>query len=329
MVGAGGGREEMSMAIHIVNMNPSIDELIRVDGGSLGGVWTELESDKFPSGKGMNCAVALDQLGVACRVVCFCGEDRLDVFIGASGARLTVECVVLREKTRKNITVVDSEGGLVGHVRRKGFIASDESLVELRKLALSAARPGDLCLITGGLPGGVSREGLLAFVAAIRDAGCQAVLDTDLRVLKGSGVGGLLLVKPNLAELGAICEIPLADRGGVMEAAWRELGGMANYIVVSMGEKGALLIDGRSGERLCGSLPPVDAGRVNPTGCGDAMAAGLLSARQEEIGNESMLIRGLACGYANLFARRPGRMDMERYRWALKNVEIEHVARAG
>lgn len=317
------------MAIHVVNMNPSIDEVIRVDGGSLGGVWTALESDECVSGKGMNCAIALNQLGIDCRIVCFCGNDRAENFHSASSPHLKVDFIALNEKTRKNTTIINPSGGLIGHVRRKCFIASDEKLKELLELVLSTVRREDLCLITGGLPSGVSREGVLAFVGAIRDTGCQTALDIDLRAFKGSAVSGLFLIKPNLAELGAICEGALTDQAGVAEAAWRELGGMTDYIVVSMGEKGAVLIDGHSGERLFGRLPPVEAGLANSIGSGDAMAAGLLSARYERLGSESMLIRGLACGYANLFAQRPGRMNMDRYHWAMKNVEIERVAKVG
>lgn len=313
------------MAIHIVNMNPSIDELIQVEGGNPGQVWTELETAQFASGKGMNCAVALDQLGVPSRVVCFCGEDRADAFRQASDSRLRVEFVLLKERTRKNLTIVNSDGGLVGHVRRKGFSASNESLLELLRLVLSKAKPGDQCLITGGAPGGVNREALAAFIVSIRDAGCEVAIDTDLNVVKGGALDGVFLIKPNIVELQAICEQELSDCSGVVEAASRELGAITRYAVVSMGEKGAVLIDNASGERLFGSLPPADASRVNPVGCGDAMAAGLLSARSEKLSDEAMLARGLACGYANLFATRPGQMDLECYRWALNNAVIERL----
>jgi hypothetical protein len=36
------------MAIHIVNMTPSIDELLRVEGGVPGGLWTEADGRGAP-----------------------------------------------------------------------------------------------------------------------------------------------------------------------------------------------------------------------------------------------------------------------------------------
>ena len=117
------------------------------------------------------------------------------------------------------------------------------------------------------------------------------------------------VLTPNETELASICGVRPDEARGREEELARSLldGGVRGAVVVTLGERGALLV-GRDGPAA--SIPPPDDGGrpvVDTVGAGDAFSGALSSYLSAGSGLEEAC--AMACGYASLSVRSRGAQD--------------------
>jgi tagatose 6-phosphate kinase len=128
----------------------------------------------------------------------------------------------------------------------------------------------------GSLPPGLSGELYAEMIARARESGRWSLLDTSGEALRRGLEARPSLAKPNRFEAEELLGFPLpsdADRRGAVERI-RSLG--ASIGVVTFGEEGFLIAGGEGVYRTRAPVPS-DLRLGNPTGAGDALAAGLLA----------------------------------------------------
>jgi tagatose 6-phosphate kinase len=296
--------------ILVVCLNPALDITHEVAGADWAGVNRPYAVHSRPGGKGVNVARTLRGLGAEVTLAGLVGggtgAELLDR-LSESGVKLAL--TKTHGETRRTFTVVDTERHQAALFNEPGPAIRDGEYAEFFFHYQYTVAECSVIVLSGSLPRGVT-EG--AYADLIKAAGpVPTILDTSGPALALGAAAGPTLVKPNLAELGAVTE-----RGLGTEQAARELSGGA--VVVSLGADGLLAVDGdetwlaRPGEPVHG----------NPTGAGDAVVAGLADGVVRGLDWPDRLRHAVALGAATVAAPVAGEFNLPEYSRHLRLVEI-------
>ncbi|MBY0337953.1 MAG: 1-phosphofructokinase family hexose kinase [Acetobacteraceae bacterium] len=265
-----------------------------------------------PGGGGVNVARVARVLGASSAVVFPSGGpagDALQTLLAAEGTAF--HAVPIAGQTRQSLTVQE----LCGEAREFRFVLPGPTLSAAEFEACLAAvvaraRDGAAFVIASGrLPPGAPEDAFARLRAAL-PPGPRLIVDTSgepLRLARGA-----FIVKPNLAELEAVIGHALPDDAARAEAARRLIAaGVAERVLISLAEEGALLVTADAAERFP-ALPVVVRTTV---GAGDSAVAGLAVALAGGATLRDAVRFAMAAGAAALL--RPGtqlclREDVER-----------------
>jgi 1-phosphofructokinase len=284
------------MAALVLALNPSIDAEWRV-----GRVrWEEknnIESERrWAGGKGVNVARWLRHLG---------GKPALLLPLGGTTGkelaghlrreRLPATSIPLGEATRVNVIVTTGDGRQLRFNPRGPKLTKGEWGMVLTKTRELLKRASCLVL-SGSLPRGVGAGAYAELVRLARRAGVKTILDCDGAALAAAVVSGPFLVKPNEHELAEWYGRRIASQGQLIRAARAMSAKAGGWVLVSLGPRGALLVNRKLDVTLSARSPRAKV--VNTVGAGDALVAAV--ARQIELGTppEEWLRAGVATGTA-------------------------------
>ena len=317
--------------IVIAALNPALDVTHHVPGVDWSGVNRAAQVRVRPGGKGLNVARTLRALGAAVRVVGLAGGAAGEaVAAGLAAAAVPARFVPVSGETRHTFTVVDTERGGAALFSEPGpQVSADEyrRFLDCYAGALAGARA---VVLSGSLPPGlpVSAYAELGRLAAA--AGVPAVLDAHGAALAAGAASGPAIVKPNLAELELLAGRSLAgpggrdgapDGGAVARAAQQLRAAGPQAVVVSLGPHGLWAVT----EDGCWQAAPPAAVAGNPTGAGDAVAAGLVHGLVAGQPWAERLRHAVALGAACAAAPVAGEFAPEDYARALRAAAVEEV----
>jgi tagatose 6-phosphate kinase len=275
-------------------------------------------------GKGLNVARTLRALGAEVQVRGFAGGVTGEQVV-CELARLGVPASLTRigGETRRTFAVVDTARGSTALFNEPGPpIGQDEYADFCVGYEKSMAGCGAVVL-SGSLPPGLPPETYAELVAMATAAGVPAVLDAHGEALLRGAAARPAIVKPNLAELEAFAGRSLstasgADKDAVALAAQELRAAGPQAVVVTLGADGlwAVTADGS-----WQAVPPADV-RGNPTGAGDAVAAGLVHGLVLGRPWEERLRHAVALGAASVAAPVAGEFSPADYAEALAGVRV-------
>lgn len=227
-----------------------------------------------PGGKGANQAVACARLGAVTRLIGRVGDDSfgaelraglLAAGVEASGVLTTpgpsgIALIAIDDAARNTIIVVPGANGAVG--------AGDASRLDV---ALVGAR---MLLLQLELP----LDAVVAAARAARRLAVPVILDpAPARELPAVLYRLADIITPNLSEAAMLVGFPLDSEVAIVEAARVLRGRTGGTVVITLGERGALLLAGN--EPLF--VPPFPTSAVDSVAAGDAFNAGLAVALAE------------------------------------------------
>lgn len=257
-----------------VTPSPSVDrtlEVVRLDRGA---VMRATSTRIDPGGKGVNVARALVANGHASLAVLPLGGGDGDVL-----ARLLLDGniphrpVATTAGTRSNITLSEPDG-TVTKVNAPGPALHPLELDALVDAAIASLAGATWLVGCGSLPEGAPAGLYATLTERAHAAGVRVAVDTSGRPLRAALAAGPDLIKPNLAELAELVGRPLTTVDEIIAAAGETRAAGAGAVVVSLGSRGALLVDGT--EPVL-AVPPTVAARSD-VGAGDSLLAGFLAA---------------------------------------------------
>lgn len=194
-------------------------------------------------------------------------------------------------ETRINGTILERETDAQYEVSGIGPILSPEHLEHLVECFLESTGSG-YAVITGSIQPNLSPELYAELAQRVRDEGGRAIVDAPVKLLKPAIAAKPFLIKPNLFELECLLNKPLTGIDAVAEEARRlQLKGI-EYVCVSLGPDGALLV-GPDNTYLA-AAPHVEV--CSTVGAGDAMVAGITAALAQGEAAFEALRQGIACG---------------------------------
>jgi 1-phosphofructokinase family hexose kinase len=302
-----------------VTLNPAVDRVLEVPRFRVGQHTKGRRIGWYPAGKGINVSRVLATLGIRSVATGLVGRNELAMFEEylerVGGGLITTQLLVVRGRTRDNVTIVDPIDETETHVRDEGVtVARDDARRIMSKVAMLAREDVIVCF-SGSLPPGVTTGDLRTMLHRCAETGARAVVDTSAAVLPVLRDERIWMVKVNAAELEALAGMPTQTQDQTLAAA-RSLvqRGRVTWVIATRGADGAVFV-GEGVERVARS--DVHPGLVvNTVGCGDAMLAGVLSRVVEGEGWNSALRWGVGAATANAISRAPGSLtllDAEEY----------------
>lgn len=291
-----------------ITFNPAIDKSTSVDRLISEHKMKTTEPVYDAGGGGVNIARALKKLGFASTAVYFEGGETGKFFSGLlSDEEIDTLPVKIAGSTRENFIVAEK---LTGRQFRFGLPGPKVSPKEQKELLakLASIEQIDFLVVSGSLTPGISL-GIYKKLKKITDArNAKLVVDTSGNALQHALYSGLYLIKPSLREMASLMGKKQLNINQAIRAA-RDIisSGKAEIIVISMGNRGAILIT----ETILLSVPAPPVNVVNSVGAGDSMLAGILFSLAKGDDLSSAFRYGVACGSAATLHGGSGLGDKE------------------
>jgi len=300
-------RERGQQMIYTLTFSPSVDYIVEVDHFRVGEINRTAAEKVVPGGKGLNVSMVLSNLGhesVALGFLAgFTGRE-IEKRLRESGCR--TDFIHVREGfSRINLKMI-SNGETA--INGQGPKITPGDIAKLEK-KLERLQAGDILVISGSIPNTLPEDMYERILAAAADRpegrpdirldgrGIRAVVDAEGHLLTNVLKYHPFLIKPNQEELEGIFGVHLEKQEEVIPYAEMLQREGARNVLVSMGERGAVLVT-ETGKVLCAGAPGIRV--VNTVGAGDSMVAGFLAGYLESDGDyESAFLTGLAAGSAS------------------------------
>ena len=304
--------------IYTVTLNPALDYVMRVPALQTDGI-NRAESAAFRfGGKGINVSVMLARLGVESTALGlaagFTGRE-LCRLVAAEGIKSDLT-ILPRGETRVNVKL-RSDAEL--DVNAPGPEASHEDMEKIAR-KLSAARDGDIVVLSGAVPHGLPADTYDVFFDALDKTGAKVVVDASGDTLRFSLARRPFLVKPNHHELGELFGTAAETPENISDLALRLREAGAENVLVSRAEKGAMLFCADGAAYSVGVVP---GALVDSACCGDAAVAGFLAGHLQTGDPAEALRLGAACGNATAFC--DGLADADDVRAIFARLAVEKL----
>lgn len=283
--------------IYTVTFNPALDYVIALDRLSVGEMNRAKKVALMPGGKGINVSLMLHRLGVESValgfIAGFTGQE-IKRRLEESGVR-TDFIELLEGSSRINVklkaekeTELNADGPSI-----------TEQDVEALLQKLTILREGDYLVLAGSIPRTLPNTIYERMLEGLLERKIRFVIDAEGELLLRTLRCRPFLVKPNRAELSALCGRTLKTRTEIIEAGrWLQKQGAEN-VLVSLAGEGAVLIDRDGAIR---DRKAVKGSVINSVGAGDSMVAGFLAGFLKYGGYADALRMGMSAGSASAFS---------------------------
>jgi 1-phosphofructokinase len=292
------GREGYKV-IYTVTFNPSLDYIVSVKDFRPGMTNRTSSELMLAGGKGINVSIVLGNLGIKSTALGFiAGFTGDEIVRRLHNSGINSEFIKINDGiSRINIKLKSIDGteinGQGPHI--------DSSHIEQLMNRLRRLESGDILVLAGSIPAGISDNIYKDIMDMLKDKGVQIVVDATSRLLTNVLEYKPFFIKPNQHELGDIFNVTLNTQEEVIPYALELKKMGAVNVCVSMGGKGAILV-ADDGNVYKAKSP--DGILKNSVGAGDSLVAGFLSGWIEKKDYEYAFRKGVATGSASAFSER-------------------------
>lgn len=292
-------RREGYKVIYTVTFNPSLDYIVSVKDFRPGMTNRTSSELVLAGGKGINVSIVLGNLGIKSTALGFiAGFTGDEIVRRLHNGGINSEFIKINDGiSRINIKLKSIDGteinGQGPHI--------DSSHIEQLMNRLRRLESGNVLVLAGSIPAGISDNIYKDIMDMLKDKGVQIVVDATSRLLTNVLEYNPFFIKPNQHELGDIFNVTLNTQEEVIPYALELKKMGAVNVCVSMGGKGAILV-ADDGNVYKAKAP--DGILKNSVGAGDSLVAGFLSGWIEKKDYEYAFRKGVATGSASAFSER-------------------------
>ncbi len=274
-----------------------------------------------PGGNGINIARALTELGVTtncCSIIAGESGDLLMKLLGDSlGDRHKTFSVA--GETRLNTTIVQQSPPGQYEITSVGPEVPADALARACDCFINVADKG-IAVLSGLLPPGAAENTYRKLIERVNQQGGKAVVDTHSEPLQQALEAKPWMVRLNHYVLETTMKRRMDTKEQVAEVARTIQQQGVEYVCVSLGEKGAVLIDADNSYHC--EAPRIH--KQSTVGCGDALVSGLIAAALRQETAQQMLRFGVICGSAT--ASHPGTELFTLDELEIKSTDLEVTA---
>lgn len=288
--------------VYTLTLSPSLDYILNVDSLDFDHINRASATGLTFGGKGINVSYVLGQLGVDNIAMGFVAGDMGAKFVSlvAQAGIRSDFCILSKGETRLNVKIRSCRELDVNAPSHD--LSADDLLVIKDKLK-SQAQSGDFVVLSGSTP----RQDIYAdIMSALQGRGINFVVDTCGQALVEALKFKPFLVKPNHHELGEIVGAEIFDVQIAVDGAKKLAKMGAQNVLVSMAEKGAVLLTNGGEVFVCKNAKGT---LINSTGCGDSMVAGFVAGIVQGRNFSDALRLATAAGNATAFSQNLATKD--------------------
>jgi len=226
------------------------------------------------AGKPVNVARVLHTLGDGAKVCVPLGADT-GKFLAEELSREGIEhdCVEAPNPTRTCVTVIDRSARTATELVQEHAAVSSDVVRELLTKLEAYLRAARCLILSGTLAPGTGDDFYAKCCQLAAKSNVPVILDARGEPLALALEHRPLVVKPNRQELAAMIGRNLDDDGALREAMKNLHERGAQFVIITMGRKGALAFDGNA----FWNISAIEVEAISPIGSGDSFAAGLAS----------------------------------------------------
>ena len=248
-----------------------------------------------PGGGGINVARAIKKLGGKAVAIYPAGGYTGKAFTKLlDNEKIMTIVIETKNETRENIIVFEDKSRKQYRFGMPGTALSKKEWQKCLQLIVKA-KDIEFIVASGSIPPGVPADIYAQLAVIAKKKKAKLVVDTSGEALKHAAHEGVYLLKPNLAELSFLVGKRYLQDNEIVQAAMQVIErGNCEVLVVSMGNKGALLVTKDIIKKV--APPPVEI--KSTVGAGDSMVAGIIYALSKGKDLETALQYGVASGTA-------------------------------
>ena len=280
--------------IYTVTLNPSLDYIVTVDDFKLG--YTNRTSSELmlPGGKGTNVSIVLKNLGISSTALGFvAGFTGDEIVRELEETGIHTDFVKMKEGiSRINLKLSSIDGT---EINGQGPDIPKEQLDMLME-RLMVLKEGDILVLAGSIPATMPSDIYEQIMEKLYDRKVTIIVDATKDLLLNVLKYHPFLIKPNHHELGEIFNVELSEWDDVVPYAKKlqEMG--AVNVLVSMGEKGGVLVS--DGGRVIETKATATVVK-NSVGAGDSSVAGFIAGWLEKKNYDYAFSMAMATGGAS------------------------------
>lgn len=281
--------------IYTITFNPALDYKIQIKNFQPGEINRSEKEHIVPGGKGINVSIVLKTLGLDSTAFGFIAG-----FVGEEIERKVKEYGVKTDfiKIENNVSRINvkiAEEDKETAINGKGpFI--NESYIELLYKKLEIIQNGDILILSGSVPKGISNDIYKKICKELERKDVKIIVDSTGELLLKTLKYHPFLIKPNQEELGDIFGVKISSQEDAIKYAEELQIRGAQNVLVSLGDKGAVLLDKNGYSYKMKALKIENV--INTVGAGDSMVAGFLFGYETFYNYEKALQMGIAAGTA-------------------------------
>jgi 1-phosphofructokinase len=256
--------------IYTLTLNPSLDMYIPLQKFKIGTENTANVYSIYPGGKGINVSQVLYNLGTKTVAWGLAGGFTGEELISALNSRkIANDFVRIKDQTRINIKLqIQAETAI-------NFTGPHVSNSEINALfaRLDDLESDDWVVLSGSLAKNLSNDFYYQFAEDIREHGAHFIVDAVGLPLLNALSAKPFIIKPNEKELQQTLNRSMTTLPDFIKGGQELLQQGAENVIVSLGKKGALLLN-----KTEVYFAPAALGiAINTVGAGDSMLAGFMS----------------------------------------------------
>ncbi|QDU34029.1 Tagatose-6-phosphate kinase [Poriferisphaera corsica] len=331
-----------SLSIITVTLNTASDRVLQADNFTVGSHTRATQLLRYPAGKGINVSRTLARLGWMSVATGFVGQQHADEFEqslrDAEPGSIRNQLLTVPGSTRENITIIDTANNSDTHIRTEGYTINSHNLGRITTKIGLLARPESILVFSGSLPEGIDLADFYTLVNIAFSAGSRVILDIDGHALRhilniDSSQSSpsqpaqkiCYMAKPNQQELADLLNLPSFNTFDEILNAARLLATRVEWVVVTLGSDGAILIDPQ-GNAYKGHVDINPDQIINTVGCGDTMLAGLIDAQMRNLPADQLLRSALAIATANAAQIGVAEYDLSQVQSLVEETIITPIA---
>ena len=283
--------------IYAMTLNPAIDYVVKTENFLVGELNRLYQEEMYFGGKGINVSRVLKEFGLdSVNLGYIAGFTGDAIKEGIEGRGLETDFVKLKNgNSRINVKV---KSGSETELNGKGPKIRRKDKEELFN-KLSRLKKGDILVMSGSIPAGLSDTIYEEIMASIKQKGVEFVVDASGNLLKNALKHNPLLIKPNKFELEQLFGQKVDTASETIACAKKLIEKGALNVLVSMGKDGAVFVN-RENEAYKITAPKGEA--INTVGAGDSTVAGFLAGYINGESVENILKIAIASGSATAFS---------------------------
>lgn len=281
--------------ITTLTVNPAIDKTVIVDHFAVDKVNRIQQYREDPGGKGINVSKMVQLLGEETTALGFAGGIRGNKLLTMiKQLDIPYEFVMTVGETRINNKIIDLVNGTCTDLNEPGQPITEAEVTELKELVKKWIPKSDYFILSGGVQTDISSSFYKELIEMMNQSDCKVMIDTSGVLLEQAIQAKPWLIKPNIHELEELVGKKLTSFEEIIEQARKLIASGIQYVAVSMGEKGMLLVS--ETEVYHGKAPKVDV--KSTVGAGDSTVAALAVGFYKQLSLEQTLRKAVAAGTA-------------------------------